>query len=99
MCSRADERPGDRRGPGFIGAALVERLVAGGHFVAVVDDGSSGGRRLHGLHGEAAFMEADVSRTPTSVISLRRRSQRRWVHLAARADVGESLCAPCRGPW
>ena len=48
-------------GAGFIGAALVERLVAGGHFVAVVDDGSSGGHRLHGLHGEAAFMEADVA--------------------------------------
>ena len=47
-------------GAGFIGAALVERLVAGGHFVAVVDDGSSGGHWLHGLHGEAAFMEADL---------------------------------------
>ena len=41
-------------GVGFIGAVLVERFVAGGHFVAVVDDGSSGGHQLHGIHGEAA---------------------------------------------
>ena len=28
-----------------------------------MDDGSSGRRRLHGLHGEAAFLEADVAFT------------------------------------
>ena len=46
-------------GAGFIGAALAERLVAGGHHVAVVDDGSGGDARR--LHGVAAFLEADVS--------------------------------------
>ena len=83
---------------GFIGAALVERLVAGGHFVTVVDDGSSGGRRLHGLHGEAAFMEADVADADLGDF-LAATKPAAVVHLAARADVGESLCAPCRGPW
>ena len=80
-------------GAGFIGVALVERLVAEGHFVAVVDDGSSGGCRLH---GEATFLEADVSDADLGDF-LAATKPAAVVHLAAQADVGESLRAPCRG--
>ena len=60
-------------GTGFISVALVERLVAGGHFVVVAD---------------ADLGDFLAATKPAAV-----------VHLVARADVGESLRAPCRGPW
>ena len=43
-------------GAGFIGSALVARLAAGGHRVAVVDDGSTGCAER--LDGAAAFARA-----------------------------------------
>ena len=61
----------------------------------------SGGRRLHGLygiHGEAAFLEASVADADLGDF-LAATKPEAVVHLAARADVGESLRAPCRGPW
>ena len=81
-------------GAGFIGAALAQRLVAGGYHVAVVDDGSGGDARR--LHGVAAFLEADVSDADLGDFLAATKPQA-VVHLAAQADVGESLRAPCRG--
>ena len=81
-------------GAGFIGAALAERLVAGGHRVAVVDDGSGGDARR--LHGVAAFLEADVSDADLGGF-LAATKPEAVMHLAAQADVGESLRAPRRG--
>ena len=81
-------------GAGFIGRPLVERLTAGGHRVAVVDDGSGGDVRR--LHGVSAFLRADVADADLGAF-LASTKPEAVVHLAARTDVGESLRAPCRG--
>ena len=81
-------------GAGFIGRALVERLTAGGHRVAVVDDGSGGDVRR--LHGVSAFLRADVVDADLGAFLVATKPEA-VVHLAARTDVGESLRAPCRG--
>ncbi len=48
-------------GSGFIGAALVRRLVRDGHAVRVLDDNSRGAvRRLAGIQGDIDVVEADV---------------------------------------
>lgn len=48
-------------GAGFLGAALVRRLVEAGHPVRVFDDVSRGSiRRLKGLEGRYAFIRGDI---------------------------------------
>ena len=48
-------------GTGFIGAALVRRLVAAGHRVRVLDDGSRGAqRRLAAVAGGYDYVKADI---------------------------------------
>ncbi len=48
-------------GTGFIGAAAVQRLVADGHSVRVLDNNSRGrARRLAGLRERIEFVEADI---------------------------------------
>jgi len=48
-------------GTGFIGSALVKRLLKDGHLVRVLDDNSRGrARRLSGLEGEYEMVSADV---------------------------------------
>lgn len=48
-------------GTGFIGSALVRRLVEDGRFVRVLDDNSRGVvRRLDGVMAEVDFVKADV---------------------------------------
>jgi nucleoside-diphosphate-sugar epimerase len=48
-------------GTGFIGAALVRRLIANGHTVRVLDNNSRGAaRRLAGLSGHYEMIEADI---------------------------------------
>ena len=48
-------------GSGFIGAALVRRLIARGDEVRVLDDGSRGHpRRLAGLEGQFELIDGDV---------------------------------------
>ncbi|MBD3379116.1 MAG: SDR family NAD(P)-dependent oxidoreductase [Candidatus Omnitrophica bacterium] len=48
-------------GTGFIGSALVKRLVAEGHDVRVLDNQSRGdSRRLAGVTDKIDFMEADI---------------------------------------
>jgi len=48
-------------GSGFIGAALVRRLLADGHFVRVIDNMSRGRmRRLEGVVDEIELIEGDI---------------------------------------
>ena len=48
-------------GTGFLGSALVRRLVAAGHAVRVLDDNSRGSsRRLGACAGEVELIEADI---------------------------------------
>lgn len=48
-------------GSGFIGAALVKELLAGGHAVRLLDDNSRGHpRRLAGVLDQVEFVEGDV---------------------------------------
>ena len=56
-------------GSGFIGAALVRRLVQGGDSVRVLDDNSRGRlRRLAGIEGDVEFLGGDV-RDPATVMA------------------------------
>jgi nucleoside-diphosphate-sugar epimerase len=48
-------------GAGFIGAAVVHRLVSGGHTVRVLDNLSRGAsRRLTGVENDIEFVQADI---------------------------------------
>src|ERR1700721_4577855 len=78
-------------GAGFIGSTLVDRLLAEGHQVDVVDDLSMG--RLNNLAdarsargGEFSFHQLDV-RSPEVVELIGRRRPGVIFHLAAQADV------------
>lgn len=54
-------------GSGFIGSALVQRLVGDGHKVRVFDDNSRGApRRLAGVEKDIEFVSGDI-RDPTAV--------------------------------
>jgi UDP-glucose 4-epimerase len=81
---------------GFIGSALVERLLAEGHEVDAVDDLSTGSlskladsRRSGGL----SFHRLDV-RVPGTVDLMVRRQPEVVFHLAAQADVRVSVADP-----
>jgi UDP-glucose 4-epimerase len=83
-------------GAGFIGSALVERLLAEGHEVDAVDDLSTGSlanladaRRSGGL----SFHRLDI-RVPGMADLIARRQPEVIFHLAAQADVRVSLADP-----
>lgn len=68
-------------GSGFIGCALVERLVEGGHTVRVLDDNSRGSaKRLEKVMDRIEFVEGDI-RDPAAVESACQGIER-VVHLA-----------------
>jgi UDP-glucose 4-epimerase len=85
-------------GAGFIGSSLVDRLLAEGHEVDVVDDFStgslanlaearkSGGRSLHIHH-------LDITAPAVTELMARRRPELVF-HLAAQADVRVSVARP-----
>lgn len=82
-------------GAGFIGSVLVERLVAEGHSVDVVDDLSTG--LLENLAearadrtGELRIHQADL-RSPDVVELIARRTPEVVFHLAARVEVGSAV--------
>jgi len=87
-------------GAGFIGSTLVDRLLAEGHAVDVVDDLSVGtlanladarADRSHKL----TFDRVDV-RSPDLPELMARRRPEVVFHLAAQADVRESVARPVR---
>ena len=81
-------------GGGFIGSALVKRLCADGHCVSVVDDGSSGDARP--MTGSVAWLKADICAADLGGFFAAARPKA-VLHLAARADVSESVRDPARG--
>lgn len=82
-------------GAGFIGAALVQRLAAEGHRVAVVDDCSRGNRQRLQAVPLAGFLQADVSHGDLGPF-FASMGPVVVVHLAALRDVESSLRAPSR---
>jgi UDP-glucose 4-epimerase len=85
-------------GAGFIGSALVDRLLAEGHEVEVLDDLSTGtlgnlaearADRTHRL----TFHQIDV-RDPHAVELIARREPEVILHLAAQPGVPESVARP-----
>ena len=84
-------------GAGFIGSTLVDRLLAEGHEVDVVDDLSTGSLANLGearaAGGELRFHNLDV-RSPELVELMARRRPEVVFHLAAQADVRVSVERP-----
>jgi UDP-glucose 4-epimerase len=83
-------------GAGFIGSALVDRLVHDGHDVVVVDDLSTG--RLENLadafaSGRVQFAEVDVAGDELAGVVARARPEVVH-HLAAQIDVRRSVAEP-----
>ena len=85
-------------GCGFIGSTLVDRLLAEGHAVDVIDDLSSG--NLANLadaradrSNELKFHQVDI-REPGVVDLIARREPEVVFHLAAQADVRVSVAEP-----
>jgi UDP-glucose 4-epimerase len=77
-------------GAGFVGSALVRRLVALGHSVRVVDDLSAGDPAR--LPENASFMRGDVNDLPRLWTMLQ--GVECVYHLAARVSVPESVRYP-----
>ena len=85
-------------GAGFIGAALVERLLAEGHTVDVVDNLSSGSLwNLAEARGSAGrnltFHQLDVRSRDVADLIVRRRPEVVW-HLAALPSVADGIRDP-----
>lgn len=85
-------------GAGFIGSTLVDRLLAEGHGVDVVDDLSTGtltnlteARAVAGH--QLSFHQMDV-RSPEVIELMKRRRPEVVFHLAAQADVRASVADP-----
>jgi UDP-glucose 4-epimerase len=85
-------------GAGFIGSTLVDRLLAEGHHVVVLDDFSSGRHEnvadATEAHGERLeVLELDL-RDPTSQEAMAAAAPEVVFHLAAQADVRVSVADP-----
>jgi len=85
-------------GAGFIGSTLVDRLLAEGHAVDVVDDLSTGslanlGEARSDPGHDLKFHRLDV-RSPDVVDLMARRGPEVVFHLAAQADVRVSVARP-----
>jgi len=80
-------------GAGFIGSALVRRLLAEGAAVRILDDLSSGRlANLAGLEDRVVLLRGDV-RDPAAVVAATRGADQVF-HLAAVASVQRSLADP-----
>src|SRR5216117_1937845 len=80
-------------GAGFIGSHVVDRLVAEGRRVIVVDDLSSGS--ADNLQPDTDLEELDLAK-PEAVSRIARLRPAAVVHCAAQASVTESLRDPAR---
>ena len=78
-------------GAGFIGSHLVDRLVADGHGVAVVDVLATGKRT--NVNPQAALYEIDV-RSPALAAAFEAARPEAVFHVAAHASVSESVRDP-----
>ena len=78
-------------GAGFIGSHLVDRLVADGHGVAVVDVLATGKRA--NVNRQAALYEIDV-RSPALAAAFEAARPEAVFHVAAHASVSESVRDP-----
>lgn len=92
-------------GAGFIGSHTVDRLVADGHRVVVVDDLRTGKRANLAQHGALSFaagspvelVVADVSHglfAPLAAVTAAHGPIARAIHLAAQVSVVHSLANP-----
>jgi UDP-glucose 4-epimerase len=85
-------------GAGFIGSTLVDRLLAEGHSVDVVDDLSTGSlanlsEARAGAGHRLTFHQLDI-RSPDLIELMTRRRPEVVFHLAAQADVRVSVARP-----
>jgi UDP-glucose 4-epimerase len=83
-------------GAGFIGSHLVDRLIADGHEVCVLDNFSTGKmKNLSGVLGSKnlRIAKADVRQIPSSLVRTLRRVDG-VCHLAALTDVQKSIKNP-----
>src|SRR5207245_4555781 len=85
-------------GAGFIGAGLVERMVAEGMEVDIIDDLSTGklanvAEARAGRPGRTSFHRLDI-RSPGVVELIGHRRPEVIFHLAAQADVRVSVATP-----
>jgi UDP-glucose 4-epimerase len=78
-------------GAGFVGSHVVDRLLAAGHTVTVVDDLSSG--RRENVNAAAALRVCDI-RTPELRRVMDEVRPQAVVHLAAQAAVPRSVTEP-----
>jgi UDP-glucose 4-epimerase len=81
-------------GAGYIGSVITARLLARGHTVTVYDDLSRGHRDA--VDERAAFAEGDVRDEDWLTEVLRAQGCTAIVHMAALAEVGESVREPGR---
>lgn len=81
-------------GAGFIGSHLVERLLAAGEQVCVLDDLSTGKRENLPRHEALEFIEGDIR--DTGQVERCARGADAVVHLAAVASVQASMDDPVR---
>jgi UDP-glucose 4-epimerase len=85
-------------GAGFIGSTLVDRLLAEGHSVDVIDDLSKGSlanlaEARSGSGHQLTFHQLDI-RSPDLVELMTRRKPEVVFHMAAQADVRVSVIRP-----
>jgi UDP-glucose 4-epimerase len=79
-------------GAGFIGSHLVDRLVAQGAIVTIVDNLTTGFRQF--INPKAVFLEGDL--LDISFLERAMQGQQFVFHLAANADIKEGLNHPRR---
>jgi UDP-glucose 4-epimerase len=84
-------------GAGFIGSTLVDRLMAAGHSVTVVDNLSGGDRRFLAQHADSPrfrLLVQDVRNTDALITALDGANIELVYHLAANADIARGVHDP-----
>jgi UDP-glucose 4-epimerase len=79
-------------GAGYIGSIVVERALAAGHEVVVLDDLTEGNRKA--VHPSARLVEADIGDAAGLDGILRGQGYDAVIHLAAYASVAASVADP-----
>jgi UDP-glucose 4-epimerase len=79
-------------GAGYIGSVIATRLIECGHTVAIYDDLSRGHRAS--VPARAELIVADIRDAATLEAALRQTGSTSVIHMAALAEVGESVEKP-----